>query len=414
VTIGPIQLIAIAFEDFKPKGHILQELNAQAAEGTIRLVDAQIVRKTRDGHVLTAEITGLSEEEAAEFGSVIRGLIGAGAGDAERTDNESVAAALVAAEQSYGLSLQDVHRIADELEPGNAVALLLIEHTWAIGFRDAVIGATGKVVAQGFLTPETLLLVGRELEAQTEAMRAIELSEAIQEEAAIEAVEAVVLSQAIQYEAAREAAEALLAAEIIEEAAFEEAIAVVATTMAVEEAAVVHAEDVVAEAEAVEAAAHERASAAEQIAEAKQPAGSSGGAPASHSLSYVEGIGPVYAQQLKDAGIDSTQELLEAGATPKGRAELAEASGISGKLILEWVNHVDLFRIAGVGSEYADLLEAAGVDTVPELAQRNPANLHQKLSEVNDEKHLVRHVPALSSVEDWIGQAKSLPRKITY
>jgi predicted flap endonuclease-1-like 5' DNA nuclease len=81
---------------------------------------------------------------------------------------------------------------------------------------------------------------------------------------------------------------------------------------------------------------------------------------------------------------------------------------------LEWVNHVDLFRIQGVGSEYADLLEAAGVDTVPELAQRNPANLHQKLSEVNEEKQLVRHVPSLSSVEDWVEQAKSLPRKITY
>jgi predicted flap endonuclease-1-like 5' DNA nuclease/uncharacterized membrane protein len=405
MTVGPIQLIAVTFEDYKPKGHILQELNAQATAGTIRLVDAQLVRKTHDGHVLTAEITGLSEDEAAEFGAVIGGLIGAGAG-AEGAETGSVSGALAAAEQSYGLSLQDVHRIANELEPGNAVGLLLIEHTWAIGFREAVHEASGKVVAQGFLTPETLLLVGRELEAQAEALRAIEISEAIQEEAAIEALEAIVISEAIQVEAAREAVDALLAAELIEEAAVEEAMAVVAASMAIEEAAVEQAEEVVAEAEAVEAAALERAD------EARQPVTT--GSDTSHSLSYVEGIGPVYAQELKKAGIESTQELLEAGATPKGRADIAEASGISGKLILEWVNQIDLYRIQGVGSEYADLLEAAGVDTVPELAQRNPANLQKKLSEVNEEKHLVRHVPSLSSVEEWIRQAKNLPRKITY
>ena len=412
MTVGPIQLIAITFEDYKPKGHILREVNAQAEAGVIRLVDAQFVRKTHDGHVLTGEISGLSEEEASEFGAVIGGLIGAGAGGAEVAESESAAAALAAAEQSYGLSLQDVHGIADELEPGNAVALLLIEHTWAIGFRDAVRGASGKVVAQGFLTPETLLMVGKELEAQAEARRAVELSEEIQFEAAMEAAEAVVVSEAIQLEAAREAAKALLAAEIIEDAAFEEAMTVVAASMAVEEAAALQAGEAVAEAEAAEAAAQERIAAAELAAEAQKPAGA--GSESGHSLSYVEGIGPVYAQQLKDAGISSTADLLEAGATPKGRADLAEASGISGKLILEWVNHVDLFRIQGVGSEYADLLEAAGVDTVPELAQRNPANLHEKLLEVNEEKQLVRQVPSLSSVEDWVEQAKSLPRKITY
>ncbi len=132
------------------------------------------------------------------------------------------------------------------------------------------------------------------------------------------------------------------------------------------------------------------------------------------SLIRVEGIGAVYAQQLKEAGIRSTEALLEAGKTPQGRHDLAEKSGISGKLILEWVNHVDLFRVKGVFEEYADLLEEAGVDTVPELAQRNAENLHGKLVATNQKKKLVRRLPTLKQVGDWIAQAKDLPRVVTY
>ena len=128
----------------------------------------------------------------------------------------------------------------------------------------------------------------------------------------------------------------------------------------------------------------------------------------------VEGIGEVYAGKLAEAGLATTQALLEAGATPKGRKEIGEKTGISDKLILEWVNHVDLYRIKGVGQEYSDLLEEAGVDTIPELAQRNPENLYAKLREVNAEKELVRRLPAQSQVSDWVEQAKGLPRVITY
>jgi predicted flap endonuclease-1-like 5' DNA nuclease len=131
-------------------------------------------------------------------------------------------------------------------------------------------------------------------------------------------------------------------------------------------------------------------------------------------LEKVEGIGEIYAQKLGEAGVASTDVLLKQGATPKGRQEIAEKAGVSGKLVLEWVNHVDLFRIKGVGEEYADLLEEAGVDTVPELAQRNTENLYQKLVAVNQEKKLVRKLPNQTQVGDWIGQAKDLPRVITY
>ena len=128
----------------------------------------------------------------------------------------------------------------------------------------------------------------------------------------------------------------------------------------------------------------------------------------------VEGIGPKYAEKLSKAGVRSTDALLKAGATPKGRKELAEKTGIGDALILEWVNHVDLYRIKGVGSEYSDLLEAAGVDTIPELAQRKAANLIQKIIAVNKEKKLVRNLPVESQIADWIEQAKKLPRVITY
>jgi predicted flap endonuclease-1-like 5' DNA nuclease len=132
------------------------------------------------------------------------------------------------------------------------------------------------------------------------------------------------------------------------------------------------------------------------------------------NLIDVEGIGPVYAQKLKEAGIGSTRALLAAGATPEGRKDVAAKTGIGDSLILRWVNHVDLFRIKGVGEEYSDLLEAAGVDTVVELAQRVAANLHPKLVEVNQAEKRVRKLPTEAQVKEWIKQAKKLPRKISY
>ena len=128
----------------------------------------------------------------------------------------------------------------------------------------------------------------------------------------------------------------------------------------------------------------------------------------------IEGIGPVYAVKLQEAGVGSAEALLEMGATPKGRKDIAEKSGISDSLILEWVNHVDLYRIRGVGSEYSDLLEEAGVDTVPELAQRNAEHLLEKMAAVNAEKNLVRRLPVLSQVQSWVEQAKKLDRKVNY
>ena len=132
------------------------------------------------------------------------------------------------------------------------------------------------------------------------------------------------------------------------------------------------------------------------------------------SLVKIEGIGEKYAIKLKMVGISTTDTLLDRGSTPQGRENVDKKSGISKTLILEWVNLADLFRIKGIGEEYSDLLEEAGVDTVVELAQRNPENLYQAVVDVNKKKKLVRKLPTQGQVTDWVKQAKKLPRVLEY
>ncbi len=134
----------------------------------------------------------------------------------------------------------------------------------------------------------------------------------------------------------------------------------------------------------------------------------------SKKISEIEGIGPANSKKLEAADIKTVEGLLKAGAKPTGRKQLETDTGISGKLILRWVNMADLFRIKGVGEEYSDLLEAAGVDTVVELATRNAENLTKKMEEVNAEKNLVRALPKLGAVENWVAEAKTLDRGVFY
>lgn len=129
-------------------------------------------------------------------------------------------------------------------------------------------------------------------------------------------------------------------------------------------------------------------------------------------LTVIEGIGPAYAERLVSAGVSSCAELLANGASRAGRAQLSAASGMSGTLILKFVNHADLCRVQGIAGEYAELLEAAGVDSVPALAQRDAGNLVLKLRQVNERKRLVRTLPGESSVSAWVEQAKLLPRVV--
>ena len=133
-----------------------------------------------------------------------------------------------------------------------------------------------------------------------------------------------------------------------------------------------------------------------------------------YKIVEIEGIGSVYAEKLEATGVKTTDDLLDKADTKKGRETLAEETGISEKLILKWANHADLFRIKGIAGQFAELLEASGVDTVKELRHRVPANLHAKLVEVNEAKNLCNRVPAESEVAKMVEQAKELEPRIKY
>ncbi len=132
------------------------------------------------------------------------------------------------------------------------------------------------------------------------------------------------------------------------------------------------------------------------------------------NLIDIEGIGPAYAGKLADAGLRTTDALLKEAGSASGRNNLVEKTGIDASHLLEWVNRADLMRINGVGSEYSDLLEASGVDTVKELGARNPANLYEKMAEVNEAKKLVRRTPTAAEVEKWVTEAKTMPQMVTH
>ncbi len=132
------------------------------------------------------------------------------------------------------------------------------------------------------------------------------------------------------------------------------------------------------------------------------------------ALTRIEGIGEVYADHLAAAGIGSTNSLLRKGATRSGRRAIAKQSGVRPAQVLQWVNKADLFRVKGIGEEYSDLLEAAGVDSVPELATRNAQNLWELLAETNETASLVRRVPSLTEVKSWVRSAKTLPRVVEH
>ena len=132
------------------------------------------------------------------------------------------------------------------------------------------------------------------------------------------------------------------------------------------------------------------------------------------SIDTIEGIRPKLATKLRKAGIRTTEALLKRGETRRGRNEIATTTGIDGKMILEWVNRADLMRVKGVGEEYSDLLEAAGVDTVKELRNRRPTNLLNRMVDANRKQKLVRRLPTQAMVERWVAQAKELPPVVRY
>lgn len=132
------------------------------------------------------------------------------------------------------------------------------------------------------------------------------------------------------------------------------------------------------------------------------------------NIQAIEGIGPVNAERLRGAGVSTVAGLLEAGATKAGRRQLSAATGLAEDLLLEWVNRADLMRVRGIGTQYSDLLEAAGVDTVKELGRRRADNLREALHEANEARHLVRRTPTEAEVSRWIARAQELAPMVSY
>ncbi len=133
-----------------------------------------------------------------------------------------------------------------------------------------------------------------------------------------------------------------------------------------------------------------------------------------YKVEKIEGVGSKFAAKLAKAGITNTKQLLEKAATRKSRAELAKTTGVEEKLILKWANMCDLMRIKGVGEEFSELLEIAGVDTVKELAKRRPDNLRAAMVEANTRRKLVRQLPSVGQCESWVKQAKDIAPMMTY
>ena len=270
MEIGPVQLLAVGFERTdRFKGEILAELENLKSRGLIRVLDLLFVMKDEAGDILALEDTDLSPEEEIEMGAIIGTMLGWETGGAAAAE----AGALAVAEDQYGMTIEDIQAIADDLEPGTATGILLIEHVWAAAFKHAIREAGGFPIAQGFITPEALLMVGAELQAIAEAEAAIEVADAIKgaaildalitveeaelvKEAAIEdAAETVVAAELVKTAAVAETVRTLVVAGLIQDAAVQEALDTLAVAGMLTDEALAEAEDAVAQAEAVAAAA---------------------------------------------------------------------------------------------------------------------------------------------------------------
>ncbi len=274
MNIGPIQLVVVGFERTdRFRGEILRELEELRTGDVIRVLDLLFVMKDEAGNIISFEDTDLSQEEAIEYGTLLARMIGLNGAGSGKIGAGLEAGSLATAENEYGLTEADIRGIADQIEPGSAAGLLLVEHVWAAGLKHAIRDAGGHMLAQGFLTPEALLMVGQELRAIVEAEAAIELAEAVKGAALLDALITIDMAEAVKEAAIEDAAETVVAAELVKTVAVADAVQTLIVAGLIEDAAardavdalvdaglldagaVNQAEDAVAQAEAVAAAA---------------------------------------------------------------------------------------------------------------------------------------------------------------
>jgi hypothetical protein len=250
--IGPIQLLVVGFgPDAQFRGAVLDELDDLTSRGLIRVIDLQFAMKTAAGDLIALETTDLTDEETIEFGVVINGLIERGQGGEAGAGTEAAAGA----ERAYGLSAAEITELAAGLEAGEAVGMLLFEHVWAARLKYALRSTGAYPIAQGFLTPEALFMVGKEVQAIVEAEATIEIADAIKGAAMLDALAAVSAAEEIKAAAAAQALQALIVADFIEDYAAEGALAALVEAGLISEFALAEAERnaVLADQEAQEA-----------------------------------------------------------------------------------------------------------------------------------------------------------------
>ena len=241
MAIGPIQVIVFGFDRTDQfKGEVLEELRRLRSHGMIRVIDVFLAKKAEGGGLSTTELSWLNEQEKQEFGSVVSKLLEVGGGAVAAPENRSEAIELAA--RSSGITPEDLRAAVAAIPPGKALGVLLFEHTWAIPFRDAIRRAGGRGLAQGFITPEGLMMVGAEIEAIAEAELAIEVSDAVRGAAILDALIAVERAEEIKTAVAADVLRTLVVADMIEEAAIEEAVEVLAAADLIERKALESAE----------------------------------------------------------------------------------------------------------------------------------------------------------------------------
>src|SRR5512139_2416080 len=225
MTVGPVQIIIFGFDRIDQfHGEVLQELSTLRGRGLIRLIDIFLAVKDESGQVKAKEMTGLTEEESVEFGNVVGKLLGAPELEKGDVNAEAIERTLAAASHSIGLDYQGINKVVENLPPGKAFGVLMFEHTWAIPLRDSIRRAGGVPLAQGFMTPEALVMVGEELRTIAEAERVIEVSEIVKNVAILDTLATLEEAEAIKTAIAADVVRTLAIAEVIEETAVEEAI----------------------------------------------------------------------------------------------------------------------------------------------------------------------------------------------
>jgi hypothetical protein len=248
MSIGPIQIILVGFDRIDQfKGEVLEQLTSLRGRGMIRVIDLFMAIKDPSGDVAVKELNDLNKEESAEFGQVISKLIGVTEVKEGEENAEVMENLLAAASHSVGLDYKGIKKMVDTLPPGKAFGIIMIEHTWAISLRDAVRKAGGVPLAQGFVTPEALAMVGKELQAIAEAERTIEVAQIVQGAAILDTLATLEAAEEMKTAIAADVLRTLVVADLIEEAAVNEAIEALAAANLLEAEALERAKKVDAE-----------------------------------------------------------------------------------------------------------------------------------------------------------------------